>query len=160
MRELGERQVSAARNSALAVAALLDYSSAYRQNLNSHSDGVTVVAILKLLDHLSVLTGLSIEAADVDDIFDLIPAVRIAARAALAGGRDTAGAHATLGELGLISGDQTSLADREQALTHYNAARGTSIVRDSLLERLQLFRSLGFRPALVSAAMGILEAQK
>jgi len=28
LRELGERQVSAARNSALAVAALLDYSSA------------------------------------------------------------------------------------------------------------------------------------
>ena len=160
LRELAERQASAARNSVLALAALQDYSSAYRQNLNSHSDGVTVVAILKLLDHLSVSTGVTLEAGDVDDIFDLIPAVRIAARAALAGGNDEAGAHATLGELGLISGDQASPGEREQALTHYTAARETSIVRDSLLERLQLFRALGFRPALVSAAMGILEAKK
>ncbi len=160
LRELAERQASAARNSGLAVAALMDYSSAYRQDLNSHSDGVSVVAILKLLDHLIVSTGLPLEAADVDHIFDLIPAVRIAARADLACGKDPAGAHATLGELGLISGDQTSPGDREQALTHYTAARATSLVRDSLLERLQLFRALGFRPALVSAAMRILEAEK
>jgi len=48
LRQLAERQASAARNSALALAALRDYSSAYRQNLNSHSDGVTVVAVTQV----------------------------------------------------------------------------------------------------------------
>jgi len=159
LREQSERQAGAARSAPLALAALRDYSAAYRRDLNSHSDGITVVAILKLLDHLHNSTGLIIEAADVDDIFDLIPAVRIAARAALAAGKDAAGAHATLGELGLISGDQTSPGDREQALAHYTAVRSSPAVRDSLIERLNLFYTLGFRPALVQAAMEILKVR-
>ena len=147
LRELAERQAAAGRTASLAVAELQRYSAAYRENLNSHSDGVTEVAILKLLGHLRDATGLVIEPPDVDDIFDLIPAVRIAARAALAAGKDSASAHATLGELRLISGDQTSPTDRERALAHYSAAGHSPEIRDSLIERLALLYALGFRPA-------------
>ena len=157
-RDLADRQLAAARSSALAVAALEDYSHAYRRDLNSHSDGVSAVAILKLLDHLRFSTGLDAGRAEVDDVFDLIAAVRIGAHAALARGDDAAAAHATLAELSLVSGDQASPADRDRALAHYTAAGASGEVRESLLERLQLFGALGFRPALVSGAILVLEA--
>ena len=37
--------------------------------------------------------------------------------------------------------------------------RADSIVRKALIERLQMFQELGFRPALVSDAIGVLETQ-
>lgn len=161
--ELPDRIAAAARSYPFAVAALHDYSRAYRQDLNSHADGITVVSILKLLDHLRNSTGLDPAIEDVDDLFDLIPAVRLGARADLklvAGSRDiTAGAHATLAELFLVSGDQASQADREAALLHYAEAASSASVRQALIDRLRLFQALGFRPALVSAALGVLEAQ-
>jgi hypothetical protein len=156
-REFAERQVAAVRSSSLAAAVLRECSEAYRRNLNSHADGVTVVSILKLLDHLRFSTGLDPESPDVDDIFDLIPAVRMAARAALDRVDEASGAHATLGELCLVSGDQASPADRELALRHYAQAGACAADRDALLERLRLFAALGFRPELVSAAMKTLD---
>jgi hypothetical protein len=162
LREVSDRQTAAVRTSALAVAALQDHSRAYRRNLNSHTDGVTVVVILRLLDHLRLSTGLDPDRADVaagiDDIFDLIPAVRIAARAALDQGYDAAGAHGTLGELYLVSGDQASANDREVALSHYAEARVSGPERDALLERLRLFDGLGFRPGLVAGAILTLQS--
>ena len=155
--EFAERQVAAVRSSSLAAAVLRDCSQTYRRNLNSHADGVTVVSILKLLDHLRFSTGLEPESADVDDIFDLIPAVRIAARAALERGDEAAGAHATLGELSLVSGDQASPDDRELAIRHYVQAGASTADRDALRERLQLFAALGFRPGLVAEAMKTLD---
>jgi hypothetical protein len=156
--ELADRIAAAARSYPFAVAALQDYSRAYRKNLNSHADGVTAVTILKLLDHLRNATGLA-ASTDVDDLFDLIPAVRLAARADLERVEDTAGAHATLGELLLVSGDQASPIDREAALFHYAECRADSIVRKVLVERLQMFQGLGFRPALVADAIRMLETQ-
>jgi len=157
--EPADRMTAAVRSSPVAVAALHDYSRAYRRNLNSHADGITVVSILKLLEHLRNATGLEPASADVDDLFDLIPAVRLAARADLERLEDAAGADATLGELLLVSGDQASPADRETALFHYAEARSVSIVRKVLIERLRLFAGLGFRPALVSDALGVLETE-
>jgi hypothetical protein len=116
-----------------------------------------VVSILKLLDHLRFSTGLEPESADVDDIFDLIPAVRIAARAALDRADEASAAHATLGELCLVSGDQASPDDRELALRHYSQAGASPTDRNALLERLRLFAALGFRTALVSDAMKTLD---
>jgi hypothetical protein len=155
--EFAERQVAAVRTSSLVAAVLRECSQAYRRNLNSHADGVTLVSILKLLDHLRFSTGLEPESADVDDIFDLIPAVRIAARAALDRADEAAGAHATLGELCLVSGDQASPDDRESALRHCAQAGTSAVDRDALLERLGLFAALGFRTELVSAAMKTLD---
>ena len=157
--EFAERQVAAVRTSSLAAAVLRECSQAYRRNLNSHAVGVTMVSILKLLDHLRFSTGLEPESAGVDDIFDLIPAVRIAARAALDRGDEAASAHATLGELSLVSGDQASPSDRELALNHYVQAATSAVDRDALLERLRLFAALGFRPALVSAAMQAVDSE-
>jgi hypothetical protein len=157
--ELSDRQMTAVRSSPVAVAALHDYWRTYRRNLNSHADGITVVSILKLLDHLRNVTGLEPASADVDDLFDLIPAVRLAARADLERVEDAAGADATLAELLLVSGDQASPADRETALFHYAEAGAVPIVKKVLLERLRLLAGLGFRPALVSEAIGVLESQ-
>jgi len=161
--ELPDRIAGAARSYPFAVAALHDYLLAYRQDLNSHADGITAVSILKLLDHLRNATGLEPALEDVDDLFDLIPAVRLGARADLklvAGSRDiAAGAHATLAELYLVSGDQASLADRQAVLSHYAEAGSSAGVRQVLIDRLHLFQGLGFRPALVSAAIGVLEAE-
>ncbi len=159
-RELAERQLAAVRSSSLAAAALRESSRAYRRDLNSHADGVTVVSILRLLDHLRFSTGLEPESAEVDDIFDLIPAVRIAASAALERAEEAAGAagaHATLGELCLVSGDQASPDDRKLALRHYAEAGVSAGDRDALLERLGLFAALGFRPGLVSEAIQALD---
>jgi len=64
---------AAVQSSALAVEALHEYSRAYRRDLNSHVDGVTVVAIVRLLDHLRTATGLDTAPADIDDIYDIIP---------------------------------------------------------------------------------------
>ena len=168
--EPAARLAAAVRSSPVAVAALHEYSRAYRRNLNSHADGVTVVSILKLLEHLrNCRTSFSLFIAEqakpcstgleVDDLFDLIPAVRLAARADLERVEDAAGAHATLGELLLVSGDQASPTDREATLAHYAEAGTVSIVRQVLIERLRLFAGLGFLPALVSDALGVLEAQ-
>jgi hypothetical protein len=154
--ELADRIAAAARSYPFAVAALHDYSRAYRKNLNSHPDGVTAVTILKLLDHLRNATGLE-AVTDVNDLFDLIPAVRLAARADLERAEDAAGAHATLAELLLVTGDQASPADREAALFHFAEAGAFSTVRKVLIERLNLFKGLGFRPTLVSEALRLLE---
>jgi hypothetical protein len=155
--ELADRISAAARSYPFAVAALHDYSRAYRKNLNSHADGMTAITILKLLDHLRNATGLE-ASTDVDDLFDLIPAVRLGARADLERPEDHAGAHATLAELYLVSGDQASAADREGAMFHYREARSSPIVRETLIERLRLLARLGFRSVLVSDALAVLES--
>jgi hypothetical protein len=103
-------------------------------------------------------TGLDPEWVETDDIFDLIPAVRIAARAALERDGEAGGANATLGELRLVSGDQASPADRERTLLYY-AEAGVAMDRDPLRERLRLFEALGFRTSLVADALKILDSQ-
>jgi hypothetical protein len=157
--ELTDRMGAAARSSALAVEALEDYSRVYRRDLNSHVDGVTVVAIARLLDHLQMITGLEPAPSDIGDIFDIIPAVRLAAQVALERGEYVAAARATLGELYLVSGDQASELERQKALAHYRIAGAFPAERDIMLQRLHFFAALGFRPVLVSAAIAAIDAK-
>jgi hypothetical protein len=157
--ELTDRMVGAVRSSTLAVESLQEYSRAYRRDLNSHVDGVTVVAIARLLDHLQTVTGLEPAPSDIGDIFDIIPAVRLAAQVALERGEYLGAAHATLGELYLVSGDQAAELQRQEALAHYQIAGAFPAERDIMLERLHFFAALGFRPVLVSAAISALEAK-
>jgi hypothetical protein len=157
--EQTDRMVAAVQSSTLAVEALHDYSRSYRRDLNSHVDGVTVVAVARLLDHLSTVTGLEAAHADIGDIFDIIPAVRLAAGVALERGEYPAAAHATLGELYLVSGDQTAESERQEAMAHYLVAGAFPMERDILLARLHFFAGLGFRPNLVSAAIAVLGAK-
>jgi hypothetical protein len=154
--ERADRMGAAVRSSILGVEALNEYSHAYRRDLNSHVDGVTVVAIVRVLDHLQMATGLDPAPADVDDIFDIIPAVRLAARVALERGDSLAAAHATLGELYLVSGDQAAELEWRKAMAHYLVAGAFPMERDILLERLHYFAGLGFRPVLISAAIAAL----
>ncbi|HTM52330.1 MAG TPA: hypothetical protein VL285_26725 [Bryobacteraceae bacterium] len=153
--DLAARQAGAVRSSFLAAAALRDHWRAYRDNLNSHEQGVMVVSLLKVLDHLEMATGQKPERAEVDDIFDLLPAVRIAARAAFDRG-EIIPAHVTLGELALVSADQTSAAELSAALEHCSAVSAANCGED-LRERLGLFASLGFRAAWIGKAVRILE---
>jgi hypothetical protein len=157
--ELTDRMAAAVRSSALAGAALGEYFRAYRRDLNSHVDGVTVVAIARLLDHLHTATGLETAKVDIGDIFDIIPAVRLAATVALERGEFVGAAHATLGELYLVSGDQAAELERRHALTHYLVAGTFPMERDVLLERLHYFAGLGFRPGLVADAIAAVGAR-
>lgn len=157
--ELADRMAAAVRTSSLAAEALADYSRAYRRDLNSHVDGVTVVAIYRLLDHLGTSTGLEPAMVDIGDIFDVIPAVRLAAHVALERGEYLAAAHGTLGELYLVSGDQAAELGRTEALAHYLVAGTFPAERDILLERLHFYAALGFRPVLISAAIDALTAK-
>ncbi len=158
--ELTDRIGAAVRRSILGVEALNEYSRVYRRDLNSHVDGVTVVAIVRLLDHLQMATGLDPAPADIDDIFDIIPAVRLAAQVALERGEYLAAAHATLGELYLVSGDQAAELERQEAMAHYLIAGAFPMERDILLERLHYFAGLGFRAGLVSDAIAALSAKR
>lgn len=157
--ELADRMAAAVRSSSLAAEALLEYSRAYRRDLNSHVDGVTVVAIHRLLDHLRTATGLEPATAEIGDIFDVIPSVRLAAHAALERSEFLAAAHATLGELYLVSGDQAAELERTEALAHYLVAGAFPMERDILLERLHYYAGLGFRPVLISSAIDALTAK-
>jgi len=154
--ELADRMAAAVRSSALAVEALSESNRAYRSNLNSHVDGVTVVAILKLLDHLELATGLDPAPSEVGDLFDIIPAVRLAARVDLERGEYVGAAHGTLGELYVVSGDQAAEHERDEALGHYLVAGTFPRERAILSERLHFFASLGFRPSLVWASISAL----
>ncbi len=52
-----------------------------------------------------------------------------------------------------MSGDQASPDDRALALRHYAEAGASAADRAALLERLNLFAALGFRPGLVAGAI-------
>ena len=71
-RELAERQVAAVRSSSLAAIALRECFAAYRRNFNSHSDGVTVVSILKAARITCAMsTGLEPESAGYVTIYSI-----------------------------------------------------------------------------------------
>jgi len=67
-------------------------------------------------------------------------------------------ARAALGELYVVSGDQTAEKERRQAIAHYRVSGALPMERDILSERMHFLAGLGFRPHLVSAAIAALSA--
>jgi hypothetical protein len=159
-----ERVGAAVQFSQMAAFAAASYHTAYRVHLDYYN-GINVVALLRLLDHLAVRTGRQPAAVPVLNVDDVCTAVRVAAAAAsdraqdaLAGGNPetliwSAG---TLGELAVL------LGDAGEAQRQYTAAAGVPNIShfhlDSMLSQLRLYELLGFEPEAVRAARDTVKA--
>jgi tetratricopeptide (TPR) repeat protein len=139
-----ERQLEGIRNAAPAVLAIKSYNFALRQNLASFYNGVNVVSLLSLLNHLADVTKRRRVATPVGDLSDLPVIVRIAATSKLEDPGEVVWAKSTLGELSLATGK-----DAEEALAFYEDAIAdpslTYFNVKSMLEQVELFTQLGFQ---------------
>lgn len=159
---LEERQQQAVVSSSYIASAIGSYNLATRKHLDYYN-GINVVSLLKLLEHLETATGEEPVDCEIGDLEDLIAMVRFAAWNALDyvgrdGEQDAVWAAATLGELELVAGDA------EKARKFYrdvaNAPGITYFQINSLLEQVYLFESLGFRPEAVVAVKKVLEQRR
>jgi tetratricopeptide (TPR) repeat protein len=162
LESLEERQFQAIATSRYIVSAIQTYDQAARKNFDYYN-GINVVTLVKLLEHLKEATGDQPVDPKVNDVEDLISVVRFAARDALncAGldvGQDGVWAAATLGELELVAGD----ADKARAFYRdaANAPSTTYFNVNSMLDQIHLFESLGFRPEAVAAVKKVLEMRR
>ena len=159
-----ERLEAALHFSQLAAMAVESYSTAYRQHLDYYN-GINVVSLARLLEHVGARTGRQPAAVPVPDVQDVCAAVRVAAGAARERIRGAAGADGyegliwvsgTLGELAVLLGDP------EGAERHYGAAAGIPGISyfqlDSMDSQLRLFEALGFEEDAVGAARAPLGA--
>ena len=159
---LEERQQQAVATSSYIATAIHSYDLAARKNFDYYN-GINVVSLLKLLEHLKIATGEEPVDCEIGDLDDLISVVRFAAqnaldRAGLDGGQDAVWAAATLGELELVAGD----AEKARKLYRDAAnAPGTTYFNvHSMLDQICLFESLGFRPDAVAAVKKVLEQRR
>jgi tetratricopeptide (TPR) repeat protein len=150
-----ERQLEAIRNAAPAALAIKSYNFALRQNLASFYNGVNVVSLLSLLNHLADSTKRARVATPVDDLSDLSVIVRVAATSKLADPGEVVWAKSTLGELSIATGKdageafgfyEDAIAD--PALTYLNVK--------SMLEQVELFTQLGFQRAAADPVRDLL----
>ena len=160
--ELAEGQQGALMHSGLATFALRSYQTAYQAHLNYYN-GINLVSLARLLEHLAVVTGKQPATALDLDVSEIATVVKAAASAALDRIRaadddidDAIWAAATLGELAVGDGDAAE-AERQ-----YRAAVGVPGVSyfqvDSMLSQLRLYTALGFNELAVEAARAPLEA--
>jgi hypothetical protein len=158
------RRQAAATSAAMASFAARSYAAAYRAHLDYYN-GINVVALGRLLEHLAETTGQAAPPTPVDHPADVHVAVRVAATAALkrAGDRldggdeeETIWATATLGELAVIEGDA------REAVRWYTTTAAVPNVSyfqlDAVLVQLRLYERLGFQEEVVMAARQPLEA--
>lgn len=142
---LAERQAEAFRSAARAVSAIKSYNLALRANLASHYNGINVVSLAALLNHLAEATKRRPAKTGVEDLDDLRFVVCVAATGQLENPPEIVWAKATLGELHLVTGEaDDALCNYEDAiadpsLTYFNVK--------SMLEQVELFAGLGFQTA-------------
>ena len=150
--KLEERRSLAWRNAVTARKSLDTYEVAIRNDLDSYFNGINVVTLAVLLEHVARENKRAVKP-EVPDLADLQTAVRLAATGKLES--DTVWARATLGELHLALGHpQEALDDYEQAtadpsLTWFNIR--------SMFEQVQLFQLLGYQPETVEPVAALLE---
>ena len=150
--KLEERLALAYRNAAAARKSLDTYEVAIRKDLDSFFNGINVITLATLLEHVARANKRAVKP-EVADLADLQTAVRLAATAKLES--DTVWARATLGELHLVLGhQQEAFDDYEQAtadpgLTWFNIR--------SMFEQVQLFQFLGYKPEAVEPVVRLLE---
>jgi tetratricopeptide (TPR) repeat protein len=151
---LEERTAAARQNATVARKSLNTYALAFRRNLGSYYTGINVVALATLLDHAArqIEPGARVELADLEDLKTI---VRVAATNALAAEGEEVWARATLGELHLVLGNAAEACDHyEQAAADTNL---TWFHVRSMLEQVQLYQLLGYRPEVVEAVAGLLQ---
>jgi hypothetical protein len=159
---LPERQLRAVETSSYIAAAVASYDSAARTRFDYYN-GVNVISLLALLEHLGRATGEQPADCKVADTDDLSAVVRFAARSARARagageGQEAVWAAATLGELELVTGDVQKA--RQQYREAATVPAATYFHVDSMLDQIYLFELLGFRPDAVLAVKGGLEQRK
>jgi hypothetical protein len=159
---LEERQEQAIAASNYIVAAIHSYELAARKHFDYYN-GINVVSLLKLLEHLKNTTGDEPVDCAISDLDDLISVVRFAARnavdrAALEGGQDGVWAAAALAELELVAGDDKKARKLYRDVA--NAPGATHFQIHSMLEQVLLFESLGFRSEVVAAVKTVLESRR
>jgi tetratricopeptide (TPR) repeat protein len=151
---LEERLKLAWRNIAMARKSIATYEVAIRNNLASYFNGINVVTLAALVDHIAQANK-RVSKPVVADITDLQTVVRFAATGKLADPAEAVWARATLGELHLVLGHaQEALEDYEQAssdpgLNWFNIR--------SMFEQVELFRLLGYQAECVEPVVALLE---
>jgi tetratricopeptide (TPR) repeat protein len=155
------RQQQAVATSSQVASAIRSYDAATRKHFDYYN-GINVISLVKLLEHLKQVTGEEPVDAQITDLDDMIGVVRFAAQNTLTMfGRDSekgVWSAATLGELELVVGDA------EKAKRYYrdasNAPSTDYFQVNSMLEQVLLFDMLGFRPEAVMAVRKTLEQRR
>ena len=152
--KLEERLKLAWRNIAVAKRSIETYEVAIRRDLASYFNGINVITLATLADHVAQANKRTAKPV-VADLADLQTVVRFAATAKIDDPAETVWARATLGELHLGLGhEQEALDDYEQAtadpsLTWFNIR--------SMFEQVQLFQLLGYQPEAVEPVAALLQ---
>ena len=156
-----ERQQQAVVTSSYLASAINSYHAAVRKHFDYYN-GINVLSSMKLLEHLKNATGDEPVDPKVTDLADLIAVVRFAAQnvldSATKESEAAVWASASLGEIQLVSGDA------EKARRYYrdaaNAPGANYFQVSSMLEQVDLFECLGFRPEAVTPVKKILEQRR
>ena len=159
---LEDRQRQAVLTSNFIAGAIRSYDQAVRRKFDYYN-GINVVSLVNLLEHLKDVTGEQPVDSKIKDIDDLISVVRYAAQneldaAGLEVGQQGVWAAATLGELEIV------LDHAEAARTLYRnavyAPATTYFHVGSMLDQIYLFENLGFRAKTVAAVKAVLEQRR
>jgi hypothetical protein len=154
-----QRLEAAIRTSQTAEFAAASYLTAYRRHLDYYN-GINLVALLRVLEHLARRTGRSHAAIPELPVADICTSVRVAAAVARDRARSAAvrtadtdemiWASATLGELAVLLGEPR---DAERYYAEAAGVPGVSYFQlDSMLAQLRLLERLAFKPDAVAAA--------
>jgi tetratricopeptide (TPR) repeat protein len=157
---LQERQLQAVATSNIAVCAIQSYDNATRV-CGDYYNGINVVSLVKLLEHLKEATGDQPSDSEIKDLDDVIAVVRFGAQNTLSRERTVEArgegvwAEATLGELELVAGntDKARIFYRDAATRPDTSPFSVA----SMLDQVDLLESLGFRPDAVTAVRQVLE---
>jgi tetratricopeptide (TPR) repeat protein len=161
LKTLEERQQQAVLTSGHIAESIYSYDLAARRHFDYYN-GINVVSLLKLLEHLKEATGNKPADTKINDVDSLISLVRFASQNALdcaaPGDGEAVWATATLGELELMTGDaETAREIYSQAAYGPDA---TYFQVSSMLDQIYLFESLDFRPAAVAGVKQVLEKRR
>jgi tetratricopeptide (TPR) repeat protein len=160
------RQCSAIAYSASAAKAIQSYATAHRADLDSYYNGINIVTLCKLLEHLQSVTGQKAAATGIDNLNELIAVVRVGACNALERARRTTTSQgraevpwisATLGELELAAGNADSALQCYQTVSSDPSIVSFQI--ESMLSQVCLLDRLGFRPDAVQPVVELLQSR-
>ncbi len=154
-----QRQTIARGSAAQARLAIRSYRRAHRRDLESYYNGINVVGLTQLLEHVGAAADPDGPATENSD--DLVACVRVAAVEARRRSYDTGAEDAvvwpasTLGELELLAGNSDRAV--ELYLEALAAPGATLFQLESMLSQLSLYEELGFRVDAVAKVRAALE---
>ncbi len=149
-----DRLALAQRNAAVARNSIASYETAVWRDLSSYYNGINVVALAALLEHVA-RENKRPPKEEVSGLEDLMTLVRLAATAKLDDPAEGVWARATLGELFLVRGDAAAALDAYEQVTADPNLTWFNI--KSMSEQVQLFQLLGFQPEAVEPVAVVLQ---